>query len=47
VSDSEAFHAFRLGVFYWSRKYRYPASKWFGRIVGRLYFRKWWVDAPI
>lgn len=48
TTDPHAFHTWSLlGLLFWRHQYRYPASKWFGHIAGRLYFRKVWVPPPV
>ena len=46
-ADQDTFHRWSLLGIYWARKYRSPASKWFGRIAWRIYFRKWWVPDAV
>lgn len=43
LGDREQFFSFALLGLYWAKEYASPASKWFGHITGRLYFRKFWV----
>ena len=47
MGDREQFFSFSLCGMYWAKKYANPASKWFGHVVGRLYFRKWWVPGVV
>lgn len=45
--DREQFFSFSLCGMCWAKEYASPASKWFGHVVGRLYFRKWWVPGIV